>query len=117
MSMLDNKTIKKCTDEIIEILDKYTQNVTEAKTILNQISIDQYSKIFIKDIHWIFFNIACAANLIALASVDSSLVCLVSGRFSVIQWKSSIFNFSGKVSEYKWFLLSRYWIVAVNSSL
>lgn len=51
MSMLDNKTIKKCTDEIIEILDKYTQNVTEAKTILNQISIDQYSKIFIKDIH------------------------------------------------------------------
>lgn len=49
--MLDNKTIKKCTNEIIEVLDKYTQNVTEAKIILNQISIDQYSKIFIKDIN------------------------------------------------------------------
>ena len=38
----------KCMDEIIEVISKYTQDVTEAKSIINGISIDKYSKLVIK---------------------------------------------------------------------
>ena len=76
------------------------------KTIINQISIDRYSKIVIEKDYWIFFNIACAAILIALASGDSSVFSLESGKFSGVQRKESRLKFNGKVSEYKWFLLS-----------
>lgn len=38
----------KCMDEIIQVISKYTQDVTEAKSIINGISIDKYSKLVVK---------------------------------------------------------------------
>ena len=40
--------INQCTNEIIEVISKYTQDVTEAKIILNGINIDDYSKLVVK---------------------------------------------------------------------
>lgn len=45
IQMIDRKTTNKCMDEIIEVISKYTQDVTEAKSIINGVSIDKYSKL------------------------------------------------------------------------
>lgn len=46
--MIDMKTADKCMDEIIKVISKYTQDVTETKSIINGMSIDRYSKLVIK---------------------------------------------------------------------
>lgn len=50
--MIDRKTTNKCMDEIIEVISKYTQDVTEAKSIINGVSIDKYSKLVTQKTYW-----------------------------------------------------------------
>lgn len=38
----------KCMDEIIQVISKYTQDVSEAKRIIDYLNIDNYSKLVVK---------------------------------------------------------------------
>lgn len=39
----------KCMDEIIQVISKYTQDVSEAKKIIDYLNIDEYSKLVVKE--------------------------------------------------------------------